>query len=219
MAKLQSSFLNMFLSLGIICVISGGILAQMNDLTRQPIEASKKANLENALQAVLPAFDNSPVEEAFWAPVSAGDSLKIYPALQKGERVGAAVESNSMKGFSGEIKIIVGLDASGKLLNYKVLEHSETPGLGAKMDEWFRTGKNRQSVIGSDLSHTTLKVTKDNGAIDAITGATISSRAFLDAVNRAYAAFSGNVSDAASGASDAASGASQSSHSKKGGQQ
>jgi electron transport complex protein RnfG len=189
----------MFLSLSAICIISGGILAEVNELTREPVAASKKAKLGNALQAVLPAFDNFPADEAYWASVADGDSLKIYPAKQRGEPVGAAVESYSMKGFSGKIKVIVGLDVSGRLINYKVLEHSETPGLGSKMEEWFRTDKNRQNLLGVDLSQTTLKVTKDNGTVDAITGATVSSRAFLEAVNRAYAAFSGAAFDASSG--------------------
>jgi electron transport complex protein RnfG len=201
----------MFLSLSVICIISGGILAEMNELTRKPIAASKKAKLENALLAVLPAFDNSPIDEAYFASVAPGDSLKIYPARKQGELVGAAVESYSMKGFSGEIKIIAGLDVSGKLINYKVLEHSETPGLGSKMEEWFRTDKNRQSILGADLSQTTLKVSKDNGSVDAITGATISSRAFLEAVNRAYVAFSGLSVDASSGATQT--------DTKKGGEQ
>ena len=91
-----------------------------------------------------------------------------------------------MKGFGGEIRVIVGFDTEGKLLNYSVLQHAETPGLGAKMQEWFRTDKNRQSVLGRNLSDGELKVTKDGGDVDAITASTITSRAFLNAVNRAY---------------------------------
>lgn len=112
--------------------------------------------------------------------------------------MGAAVESYSKKGFSGEIKVIVGFDTEGTLCNYSVLQHSETPGLGAKMQDWFRTDKNKQSVIGRKLDGSGLKVTKDGGDVDAITAATISSRAFLDAVNRAYSAYAGT--DAMGGA-------------------
>ena len=201
MAKLTSSFRNMFLSLSLICIAAGCILAAVNDITREPIAASKKAKVENALKAVLPDFDNSPLEETYWASLSVSDSLKVYPAKKNGETVGFAVESNSMQGFSGEIKVIVGLDTQGQLINYQVLEHAETPGLGSKMEEWFRSDKNRQSVLGKDLSQGSLKVTKDKGEIDAITGATISSRAFLDALDRAYSAISQGW-DAASGATD-----------------
>jgi electron transport complex protein RnfG len=67
------------------------------------------------------------------------------------------------------------------------------------MEEWFRTDKNRQNIIGRDIIKGNLKVAKDGGDVDAITAATISSRAFLDAVNLAYAALSGST-DAVSGA-------------------
>ena len=76
-------------------------------------------------------------------------------------------------------------------MNYSVLQHAETPGLGAKMQDWFSTDKGNQSIIGRAISADGLKVKKDGGDVDAITAATISSRAFLDAVNRAYSAYSG----------------------------
>ena len=191
MAKLKSTLPNMLLSLTIICVAAGAILAGVNMYTSGPIAASKAAALEAAIKAVTPEFDNKPSEEAYLAVTVDGDSLTIYPAKKGGEFVGAAVESNTKKGFSGEIRVIVGFDKEGKLLNYSVLQHAETPGLGAKMQEWFRTDKNKQSVIGRDLSGGELKVTKDGGDVDAITASTITSRAFLNAVNRAYSAYAG----------------------------
>ena len=184
----------MLLSLTIICLVAGAILAGVNMYTTGPIAASKAAALEAAIKAVTPEFDNKPSEDAYMAVTADGDSLKIYPASKGGEFVGAAVESNTKKGFSGEIKVIVGFDKEGKLLNYSVLQHAETPGLGAKMQEWFSTDKNKQSVLGRSLS-------KDGGDVDAITAATITSRAFLDAVNRAYSAFAGT--DGVTGATTA----------------
>lgn len=181
----------MLLSLTIICLAAGAILAGVNMYTTGPIAASKAAALEAAIKAVTPEFDNKPSDDAYMAVTGDGDSLKIYPATKGGEFVGAAVESNTKKGFSGEIKVIVGFDKEGKLLNYSVLQHAETPGLGAKMQDWFSTDKNKQSVLGRNLAKGALKVTKDGGDVDAITAATITSRAFLDAVNRAYSAFSG----------------------------
>lgn len=191
MAKLKSTLPNMLLSLTVICLAAGAILALVNQYTTGPIAASKAATLQNAIREVVPAFDNDPTAEAFMAATSEGDSLKIYPALKDGSFVGAAVESFTKKGFSGEIKVIVGFDAAGKLYNYAVLQHAETPGLGAKMQEWFRADKNKQSVLGRSLAEGGLKVSKDGGDIDAITAATITSRAFLDAINRAYSAYSG----------------------------
>ncbi len=207
MAKLKSSLTNMFLSLTIICVTAGGILAVVNRATSEPITLSKKAKLENAIKAVVPEFDNSPTEEAYMAAAGSGDSLKIYPAKKNGQLVGVAIESNSMKGFSGEINVIAGFDTEGKLYNYSVLHHAETPGLGSKMEEWFRAEKGHQNILGKDLSKGNLRVSKDGGDVDAITAATISSRAFLDAINRAYAAYSGDTDATSSATSDAASGA------------
>ncbi|MDD6209286.1 MAG: RnfABCDGE type electron transport complex subunit G [Bacteroidales bacterium] len=189
MKKLTSTLPNMLLSLGIICIVAGALLASVNDLTAGEIAASKQKKLESALKQVIDGFDNNPSEETAYFPTLAGDSLKIYEAKRGEELIGVAVESNSANGFNGNIKVLVGLDTKGKLLNYSVLEQQETPGLGTKMDEWFRTDKKQQSVINKNLSDGALKVSKDGGDVDAITAATISSRAFLDAVNRAYQAF------------------------------
>lgn len=191
MEKLKSTLPNMLLSLTGICLVAGAILAGVNQFTTGPIAASKAAALEEAIKAVTPEFDNKPTEEAYMAVTSEGDSLRIYPATMGGKPVGAAVESSTKKGFSGEIKVIVGFDMDGQLLNYSVLQHAETPGLGAKMQEWFSADKNKQNILGRSIPSGGLKVTKDGGDVDAITAATITSRAFLDAVNRAYSAFSG----------------------------
>lgn len=191
MAKLKSTLPNMLLSLTGICLIAGAILAGVNEFTAGPIAVAKAAALEEAIKAVAPEFDNKPTEEAYMAVTADGDSLKIYPAKKGGETVGGAVESNTSKGFGGVVKVIVGFDLQGTILNYSVLEHAETPGLGAKMHEWFRMEKGQQSIIGRTVPADGLKVVKDGGDVDAITAATISSRAFLNAVNRAYSAFAG----------------------------
>ncbi|MCI6875070.1 MAG: RnfABCDGE type electron transport complex subunit G [Parabacteroides sp.] len=202
MAKLQSTLPNMLLSLTAICLVAGAVLAGVYEVTKDPIEAAKIAELNAAIKAVTPDFDNDPSAEAYMAVTDEGDSLKIYPAKQGDEFVGVAVESNTKKGFGGEIKVIVGFDQAGKLLNYSVLQHAETPGLGAKMQDWFRMDKNKQSVLGRSIPDGGLKVTKDDkeNGVDAITAATISSRAFLDAINRAYRAYAG--ADGVTGATD-----------------
>ena len=200
MEKLKSTLPNMLLSLTGICVVAGAILAGVNQMTTEPIAASKAASLEAAINAVTPEFDNKPAEESYMAATYDGDSLRIYPTKKGDELVGVAVESSTKKGFGGEIKVVVGFDPDGKLINYSVQKHSETPGLGSKMQEWFRTDKNKQSVIGRTLTEDGLKVSKDGGDVDAITAATISSRAFLDAINRAYSAY--KSVDEASGATE-----------------
>jgi electron transport complex protein RnfG len=191
MAKLKSTLPNMLLSLTLICLFAAGILAAVNMQTAGLIAASKAVALKNAIKVVTPEFDNNPLTDAYKAATSDGDTLIIYPATKSGQFVGVAVESFSMNGFNGEIRVIVGFDTEGKIFNYSVLQHAETPGLGSKMQEWFRTDKNNQNVIGQPLADGNLSVTKDGGQIDAITASTITSRAFLQIINRAYSAYRG----------------------------
>jgi len=201
MEKIKSSMTNIVLSLTLICLIAGIALATANKYTEGAIAVSKAAVLQNAIKNVMPEFDNNPVDEQYKIAVAENDSLTVYAAKKEGNAVGYAVESYTKDGFSGLIRVMVGFDAEGKLYNYSVLEHNETPGLGSKMEDWFRRNNNRQNVIGRDMTKGLLKVSKDGGDVDAITAATISSRAFLDAINRAYNAYQGNI-DAISGATE-----------------
>lgn len=180
----------MFLSLLLICLTAAVLLALVNNMTAKPIADAKALKLQNAISQVVPEFDNNPVAEAFKVPSDGGDSLLIYPAKKDGKDVGFAVNSYTNNGFGGNIQIMVGFDMEDKVVNYAVLQHAETPGLGSKMDEWFRnTDKPKQNIIGRNLSEGNLSVSKDGGSVDAITASTITSRAFLEAVNRAYAAY------------------------------
>ena len=99
--------------------------------------------------------------------------------------LGYAIESDEL-GFGGLIKMMVGIDTEGNLVNYSILSHSETPGLGSKMDKWFIE---KSPITGISISAAPLTVSKDGGSVDAITAATISSRAFLSAVNKAIATY------------------------------
>lgn len=187
--KLESTFLNMVLSLTLVCVVTSGMLAATYMFTSGPIAEAEALALEEAVKEVAPEFDNDPIAESFKVQTEDGYELLIYPALKNGQSMGAAVESSSKNGFSGLIRIIVGFDSEGKILNYSVLQHNETPGLGSKMQEWFRAEKNNQNIIGRSLVNGELAVTKDGGDVDAITASTITSRAFLEAINRAYNAY------------------------------
>lgn len=187
MAKTESTFLNMLVVLTVITLIAGAALGYVYGITEGPIaDAEKKQQIE-AVQMVAPEFDNFPIDEKYSLKIGS-DSLEviIFPAKKNGQKVGAAVEALTKKGFSGEIKVMVGFNADGSIRNYKVLKHAETPGLGSKMDEWFRTDKNAQSILGKNPATDRLSVSKDGGSVDAITAATISSRAFLDAIQTAY---------------------------------
>ena len=199
MAKLKSTFINMFLSLSIICLTVAFSLAQVNKMTLKPIAEAKALKLQTAIGEVVPEFDNDPVAESYMIASEGGASLLVYPATKDGEVVGFAISSSS-SGFSGEIQIMIGFDMDDKIVNYEILQHAETPGLGSKMGEWFKDMESNKSIIGRDMSLGTLAVTNDGGSVDAITASTITSRAFLNAVNKAYIAYSGSKLDSYSGA-------------------
>ena len=106
-------------------------------------------------------------------------------AVLNGHEDGIAVET-AVDGFGGQFRVMVGFDAEGNILGYEILEHQETPGLGSHMTHWFKNAdKPGQNIIGRKAG--ALQVSKDGGDVDAITAATISSRAFLKAINQAYA--------------------------------
>jgi electron transport complex protein RnfG len=182
MAKMASTFKNMALSLTIISLVASACLGFVYEFTKKPIELSILNKKLNAIKLVVPEFNNNPSDEMFRLPTGAGDSLDIYPAKKDGVVVGYAVNTYTKKGFSGNISLMTGFKPDGTIINISVLEQKETPGLGTKMtDSSFRDQFN-----GKNPSEFTLKVKKDGGQVDAITAATISSRAFCDAVQRAY---------------------------------
>lgn len=183
-----------------VAAIAGAALGYTYKLTKLPIQLAEKAKQESSIRKVAPDFDNSPIEEKIIKTLDDGSEIYIYPAKKGGEWAGAAVESFSKNGFGGKIDIMVGFEKDGTIRDYTVLKHSETPGLGSKMETWFHEDKNKQSVIGRNPVSSLMTVSKDGGDIDAITAATISSRAFLEAIQKAYNAYMDD-NDAVSGAS------------------
>lgn len=189
--KLKSTLPNMLISLGIITIIAGALLAYVHSITEGPIELAQKQKMTDALKSVLPPFNNEPIKEVWeWTPEGQSVPFKVYPAFNNKTFIGVAVEGYSLNGFSGEVKIMYGFDHKGNVTGYEVLSHAETPGLGAKMNEWFRDSSGNRSVIGKNPATTSMFVSKDvGGDIDAITAATISSRAFLETLRNSYDAF------------------------------
>jgi len=183
MAKKESTFLNMFLALTLVTLISSAILGYVYELTKEPIARAKAERQNEALRSVLPAYNNDPVREMYKKAVD-GDTLYFFPARKDSALVGIAVETFSPKGFSGMIRLMVGFLPDGTINKIAVLEHNETPGLGDKMDR----SKSDFSLQFDGKNPKTFKlaVKKDGGDVDAITASTISSRAFCDAVERAY---------------------------------
>ena len=189
MKKLASTLPNMILSLGIITIASGALLGWVYSITKEPIALQAAAQQQAAIAEVAPAFDNNP-EADKWETEINGVPFTVYPAYDDGKLVGAAVKGSSMNGFAGEITVMCGFEADGTVKDYRVLQQAETPGLGTKMEPWFRDPAGARTVIGKNPASTSFFVTKDSGGeIDGITAATISSRAFLETMRNAYEAY------------------------------
>ena len=190
MKKLESTLTNMVLALTGVAVIMGGILAYVNHLTEGPINAQKAKALADGIKTVM-CVDNLTVNQTDTVqtkgPKGKDVTFIIYQTIDaQGKDLGAAVETIA-NGFGGELKLLVGFAPDGKILGYTLLEHAETPGLGAKADKWFQKGE-KGDIIGKTPAEP-LTVSKDGGQVDAITASTITSRAFLLAVNSAYNAY------------------------------
>ncbi|MBP1674623.1 MAG: rnfG [Bacteroidetes bacterium] len=182
MAKTESTFKNMALSLTLIALVSSALLGFVYEITKEPIALSNFNKKLNAIKQVVPEFSNNPDDEMFRLPTGEGDSLDIYPAKKDDIIVGYAVNTYTSKGFSGNISLMAGFKPDGTIINITVLEQKETPGLGTKMVE----PQFKDQFNDKNPGVFALKVKKDGGQVDAITAATISSRAFCDAVQRAY---------------------------------
>ena len=182
MAKTESTFKNMVLSLTLLALVASACLGFVYERTKKPIELSVLNKKLDAIKLVVPGFTNDPNSELFRLPTAEGDSLDIYPAKKDSVLIGYAVNTYTLDGFSGRINLMAGFKPDGTIINITVLDHKETPGLGTKMTE----AKFKDQFLDKNPSEYMLKVKKDGGPVDAITAATISSRAFCDAVDRAY---------------------------------
>lgn len=190
MNKLESSLTNMVLVLTGVAVIIGGILAFVNHITEGPISEQAKLALAEGIKSVMGGGDLTVVKTDTVRQNDPKGKEMTYIIYQtqnaQKQNLGAAVESTT-GGFGGNLKVLVGFDPQGNVLGYTLLEHAETPGLGAKADKWFQKGE-KGDIIGKNPAEP-LTVSKDGGQVDAITASTITSRAFLLAVNNAYKAF------------------------------
>ncbi len=184
MAKKESSFLNMVITLFVITGIASLALGGVYNLTKEPIRLAKLAKAEKAIKEVIPGFDR--LEIFTVKPANGTDSLVFNCGYKNNELVGTAVESYSNKGYDPtQIKIMVGFTPDGNINNTAVIQQKETPGLGTKMT----SPKFKDQFGGKNPKNFILKVKKDGGDVDAITAATISSRAFCGAIQRAYDAY------------------------------
>ena len=204
MKKLESSLKNKVIVLTGVTVVAGALLGYVNELTKGPIAEANAKALSDAIKLVVPGFTNNPAESPEIVELN-GVSYKVYKATKDGEFIGAAVES-SANGFGGALTVLVGFDKEGNIIDYSLLSHAETPGFGSKAADWFKMGQ-KGDITGKNPGEGALVVNMDGGDVDAITASTITTRAFLNAVNNAYAAYSGQNVDCMSGATEQATAA------------
>ena len=187
--KAESTLTNMLLALTLIAFVASLALAFVNKMTKGPIEEVNKKKVAEAVAKVLPKYESYSVDTVAVSTAKGEAMMVRYTAVNAaGELVGKAVESFDDNGFGGRLSAMVGFDAEGNISGYEVLASAETPGLGAKADQWFQKG-GKGDVIGKNPSADNLTVKKDGGQVDAITGSTITSRAFCRLVATAYNAF------------------------------
>lgn len=176
--KLESNLKNMVLSLALISLGMSSALGYVYLITKDPIIKTAQQAETNAIKEVVPAFDNTPEAKEI-------DGLTFYEVSKEGKITGYAVKTFTEKAFSGRFDLMVGFLPDGTINQIAVLEQKETPGLGTKMKE----PKFKDQFIKKNPSLWKMLVKKDGGEVDAISAATISSRAFCDAVQRAYDSF------------------------------
>ncbi len=171
----------MVLSLLGVTLVCSASVAIVQGVTLEPIAKAQEAATKRALAEVLPEFDDSKVR----SKEVGGRPVDVYTAKSGGDVVGYAVKSMTNMGYGGEIVVMVGIAPDGELLNVSVLKHNETPGLGSILTEpdniVLASLKGRKFTSDDKMS-----VKKDGGDVDALSGATISSRAYCDAIMRAY---------------------------------
>lgn len=175
-----STLLNMVLAMVIVATIASTVLSFSYIITKKAVDFSKNAKeLEAIKEVVVDEFDNNPFEDKIILPNS---NIVVYPIRQGSKIKSLAIKTQTQMGYNGKIELIVGFLLDGTINGYKVIDQKETPGLGTKITE----SKFSSQFVGINPGEVEFKVKQDGGDIDAITSATISSRAVVDAIQKAF---------------------------------
>ncbi len=196
MSKKKQTILSPVITLVTISCLSAYVLGYIHEKTLEPIKAAKDKQELQAISEVVNEFDNNPFSEQMKITTkNKKHKLTMYPARKDGKLNSVAIKSYTNTGFGGRLEIMAGFNVDGSIKTFKVISSQETPGLGSKVDE----PKFKEQFSGFYPAHQIMKVKQDGGEIDAVTAATISSRAVIKALERAYDAFSnfttGNTTD------------------------
>ena len=184
--------------LGIAVLVALTLLGLVNRITKEPISLAKQQLMLDNLSAVLPIgpFDQNPVlslKQHIEPELGGAEPVSIYTAYRNQQPVAAVLELIAPNGYSGNIRLLVGIQANGEIIAVRVIEHKETPGLGDGIDYqkslWITQfdGQSLNTSIPEDW-----KINKRDGRFDALTGATVTSRAVTQAIYRALQWFESN---------------------------
>lgn len=186
MATVKSSFLNVLITLTIITLAAGLSIGYVHQWTKERIANAQMEKQLRAIESVIENYDNNPIKDRFLVKnPNSTDSLEFFPAKKEGMLIGMVIKTKSSNGYSGDVWLMVSFSRGGEIQRIVVLDHRETPGLGSKMS----SSEFLAQFEGKNPAQFKIKVKKDGGDVDAISGATISSRAFSEAVQTAFDAF------------------------------
>ena len=190
------------LRLCLFAALCGAALAAIFVLTRDKIESAEAQAQMAALHALVPPdiYDNDLLQSVLRLSDSQGQPVLVYRATLHGALSRAVFQTSSSKGYSGPIDLFVAFDSNGTLRSTRVIHHRETPGLG----DVIETEKSNWITQFFGASAASIwRLSEDGGSFDAVTGATVSSRAVVDALEKANELFSLNQAAILSGNPDA----------------
>lgn len=179
--------------MGAVALLVCSLLMVTNSLTAQPIAERQREDLTRQLNQVLPnsAYDNQPLDQKYQEVVG-GQTFTFYRARLQ-DKVSAIILFTQSAGYSGDIAMLIAIKADGQLSGVRVLSHTETPGLGDKIEQaksdWI-LGFSGLSLTNPDTTGWAVK--KDGGQFDAFTGATITPRAVVKGVYETLQLFKAN---------------------------
>lgn len=169
--------------LGVICLIATLVLAVTYEVTKPRIDEQMRSEEQTALRSIIPGADSFLVKSV--------DGIEYFEAIKRGDMIGYCIRITAT-GYNGYIRMVAGIDTKGVIKGVEVLEQYETPGLGAKISE-IRPGEKEAWFLRQFKGKSASNI-EVGGQINAITGATISSRAVTDAIRKTVEEFLTKVS-------------------------
>ncbi|MES2675701.1 MAG: electron transport complex subunit RsxG [Pseudomonadota bacterium] len=181
------------LLLGAFALVTTAVLAFTAEFTKERIAQAERAAQQKALFEIVPRnthdndmlVDTINVPEAAWAGLGLKSGGKIYVARHVDEAIAIIVPAVAPDGYSGDIRMVIGINVDGSIAGVRIIDHHETPGLGDKVDikkaPWV-LAFNGKSSNAPDLSR--WKVKKDGGDFDQFAGATITPRAVVNQIRQ-----------------------------------